>query len=553
VQRIKSILSALRKTCEIFASTYGHKIRRYPGVLIIVLTWAFFPFCPSTAHSAQVSLAWEQGLGPAPAGYAIFLRQEGQSYDFTDPAWEGPETSCTISDLDDSTTYFFVARAFDLDGNQSDNSNEVCYEPQDQKLPDSDNSDDATQEDSSPSDPVETGNDAPATRGGGGVRPLPPTPDESPIVSPETPVGSVVDVEAGATIDNTGKTLSGDITLGQGARIDGGTVTGTVTGQGEGATITNAVIDLMSVSGVTLGSGCKVTQATVNANPGMDLTGVISGPDGLVDPNAVLLLDETVGELTVRALIGELVKDALQDETVSIQVDGDGTLVIFAQALGGVIVPAKVESVATCSWPDGIEVSRTGELVMKKDRVVITMAPAWLDPVSLAGALETLGFEQHSAENGFAVIQVAGNKSVALRPDITARMPHDPGGHFRSLSTPVRLEGDLNDPDNSHFSITYPDGTVQRILPFVYDLERFREFMEANGVNYLLDSSTGLISLLDSNDLPVWRGMPSYTILNPPAGATEIAFKPAGDLNKDGLPDIYVITDKAKQAIYTLP
>ncbi len=81
--------------------------------------------------SAEVTLAWDPNSQEKLAGYRIFCRNVGQSYDYNDPAWEGgkDETACTISNLNDNTTYYFVARAYDEAGNESGDSDEVCYEP----------------------------------------------------------------------------------------------------------------------------------------------------------------------------------------------------------------------------------------------------------------------------------------------------------------------------------------------------------------------------------------------------------------------------------------
>ena len=77
----------------------------------------------------QVTLEWSPNSEPDLAGYRVFLREEGQSYDYTNPSWEGTETTCTIYNLDETKTYYFVARAFDTEGLESGDSNEVCLEP----------------------------------------------------------------------------------------------------------------------------------------------------------------------------------------------------------------------------------------------------------------------------------------------------------------------------------------------------------------------------------------------------------------------------------------
>jgi hypothetical protein len=81
------------------------------------------------AYCFQVTLAWDANTEADLAGYRIFYRQEGQSYNYTNPAWEGTTTSATVTsiDPDDTTTYYFVARAFDINGNESENSDELSY------------------------------------------------------------------------------------------------------------------------------------------------------------------------------------------------------------------------------------------------------------------------------------------------------------------------------------------------------------------------------------------------------------------------------------------
>jgi polyisoprenoid-binding protein YceI len=84
---------------------------------------------PQNVYAVDVTLAWDPNGEEDLAGYKIFYRQEGQSYNYQEPAWEGTGTTCTIYDLSDNTTHYFVARAFDTSGNESGDSNEVFYQP----------------------------------------------------------------------------------------------------------------------------------------------------------------------------------------------------------------------------------------------------------------------------------------------------------------------------------------------------------------------------------------------------------------------------------------
>jgi hypothetical protein len=86
-------------------------------------------FAEIPAGSTQVTLEWSPNDEPDLAGYRVFFREEGQSYNYADPSWEGTDTTCTIYNLDDTKTYYFAARAFDSAGLESGNSNEACLEP----------------------------------------------------------------------------------------------------------------------------------------------------------------------------------------------------------------------------------------------------------------------------------------------------------------------------------------------------------------------------------------------------------------------------------------
>ena len=102
---------------------------RLPSFFSLVFLHLFVLFTlllsADTAHSFNVSFAWDANTEPDLAGYRVFYREEGQDYDFDFPDWEGAETICTLYGLDDDTTYYFVSRAYDIYGNESENSIEL--------------------------------------------------------------------------------------------------------------------------------------------------------------------------------------------------------------------------------------------------------------------------------------------------------------------------------------------------------------------------------------------------------------------------------------------
>ena len=100
--------------------------RKRSANLKLILLFLFIFFCfVSSLHAMDITLQWAPNNEPDVAGYKVFLREESQSYNYNAPYWETMEAKCTIYDLDTTKTYYFVVKAFDIDGFTSSNSNEV--------------------------------------------------------------------------------------------------------------------------------------------------------------------------------------------------------------------------------------------------------------------------------------------------------------------------------------------------------------------------------------------------------------------------------------------
>ena len=128
ITKIRSFGSKIAQVKSLFGCGTNKKFN-------ILTTWnyllsfilLFFCFVTS-GYAIDVTLKWTPNNEPNLAGYTVFYRQEGQSYNYTNPYWETTDPTCTIYGLDETQTYYFIARAFSTEGFQSDNSNEVCLE-----------------------------------------------------------------------------------------------------------------------------------------------------------------------------------------------------------------------------------------------------------------------------------------------------------------------------------------------------------------------------------------------------------------------------------------
>jgi hypothetical protein len=96
------------------------------GIIFLATSVGFSADTYSIPQTAEVTLAWDPN-DPAPDGYRIYQRSEGNSYNYSEPSWTGPGTTGTVYNLDWDTTYYFVVRAFDGELESSD-SEEVYFE-----------------------------------------------------------------------------------------------------------------------------------------------------------------------------------------------------------------------------------------------------------------------------------------------------------------------------------------------------------------------------------------------------------------------------------------
>jgi hypothetical protein len=76
-------------------------------------------------YAIDVSIRWTPNNESNLAGYKVFVREEGQSYNYKNPYWETIDNFCTIHDLDETKTYYFMVRAFGINEMESANSEEV--------------------------------------------------------------------------------------------------------------------------------------------------------------------------------------------------------------------------------------------------------------------------------------------------------------------------------------------------------------------------------------------------------------------------------------------
>ncbi len=370
--------------------------------------------------------------------------------------------------------------------------------------------------------------------------------------------GTLTDLTNNGTV--TGGTLSGfvintgslsNVTLVSGTVVDGGNVSGTVSGSGE---IRNALVAATTLGNVTLGRGVVLTEVTAENNPGLDLGALVTNLQGEKDPDMEFFQNGTGDRQTLSDLIARGVDDFMGNSDTEVEPLANENIAIINEDFGELKVLSTLRSVVTSDGTDALEMTQAGELLIVRSGIAVTLVPAPVDRSSFLGGLLGIGILGTIDPYGVVTFKAPGGERFALRFDFTARL--DPAqsrvGEGAQTATFV-AEGSPAFRETYRLKAIYPDGTLQFLPPYIHAPGSFREIADSRGLNYRIDSFTGIILLFDENNNLSWRGIPDYILYDPPAGTTGSELTAVGDLNGDGRVDFGLITTSGAQPIYTLP
>ena len=90
--------------------------------LVCALISVLLLFSVPAIAAWEYTLEWDANTEPDLAGYRLFSREFSGTYNYTNPIWEGTDTTAVVVVDDEHAA--FVVRAFDVSGDESADSNE---------------------------------------------------------------------------------------------------------------------------------------------------------------------------------------------------------------------------------------------------------------------------------------------------------------------------------------------------------------------------------------------------------------------------------------------
>ena len=98
---------------------------RVRNIVYILAMSAFLITFSAVVYASQITVGWDNNSEPDITGYKLHYGTSTRNYDYNVDV--GNYTSCTISDLQEGTTYYFAATAYNSQLNESGFSEEIAY------------------------------------------------------------------------------------------------------------------------------------------------------------------------------------------------------------------------------------------------------------------------------------------------------------------------------------------------------------------------------------------------------------------------------------------
>jgi hypothetical protein len=269
------------------------------------------------------------------------------------------------------------------------------------------------------------------------------------------------------------------------------------------------VVDLSPKSGET------ISQDNAKANPNVNVTGFIKTDSGLTDPYQKFLSaggvnskSQTNAETlySVVDLINLSLKPVFPKLTIETRrFDSGNVMIIGDPGWNGHVFPLVVDRLITSSDENKSSFSNAGNLDITINNIRISLSPAGAYENQFSVWLKDKGLNIVYGDGHVGKISLEGSSDLHLvvRHQLGAVAPEKPD---------VGTTSTLNPNEDGSLQITYGDGTIQNLIPYVHDPETFIESMLlSKGSDAVLDCSNGSVHVPDAIN-PKWVGLPDYEL-----------------------------------------
>lgn len=222
-------------------------------------------------------------------------------------------------------------------------------------------------------------------------------------------------------------------------------------------------------------------------------------------------------------------------------------------------IPARAIStnLVASSFPDGLRVRAGGGVVLTSNRVATVVVPASYDPIAFYTGLRGLGMVSSGANDGnITIVSDAFPFGFHFTGTFDYRGTIEGGDSQSDTSLDAPTAGEDESDLNHIYMVTYPDGTKQRLQPYVSE-DDFIADLKARGIPVITNRNTGVVTVNGTNQF-----RPAYFVeqlnnttqayLEANADSFGIAFRQV-DMNGDGLLDVQIISEIGAQTAYRLP
>jgi hypothetical protein len=383
----------------------------------------------------------------------------------------------------------------------------------------------------------------------------------------------------GGTIDgvveNRG-TITGDVQLGGGAQIDGGIVSGNISGDAdEPALITNATVPAgTQLENVVIGAGTTLDPGVqIGANvrfesdaaipEAIDLTGALrqlqwADKDARAVPD---LNDDVVADAAMSLIRSIQLLPQFDQAGSDVSQDmGNGEIIVITNDMRANVLPVQV-SQAGADDEEGVYINDDGDIVfVTANRRAVLSYPVIVQNDALVDALRSLGLEL--SYDSRANLQVApattGAQTLVERDGIiysTSALSTNGGFYYSTRPTPQALPAYRYDEPGLYYaaapglpnatSIVFvfrdADGKLleQDLVPIPGDWFALKQYLEQlPGASNVRIDAQGVISLTLQGTTV--RGRVGYHVNAGDVQSGALVLKAAGDINGDGTGD-YVL------------